>query len=89
MPKIARRTPLATVQGQLTAAHCTSGVVTSAASKAIPVGDDVGSLMGLWRRQLQVGQPLPTLPLPLSVHQSVTVDLEETYKRAAQRAYLK
>ena len=56
--------------------------------EAIPVGEDVGSLIGVWRRQLAVGQPLPTLPLPLSVHQSVVVDLEETYQRAAQRAYL-
>ena len=56
--------------------------------EAIPVGDAAGSLLGLWRRPLQVGQPLPTLPLPLSVHHSVMIDLEETYKRAAQRAYL-
>jgi hypothetical protein len=56
--------------------------------EVVPVGDDMGSLVGLWRRPLQVGQPLPTLPLPLSVHRAVPIDLEETYQRAAKRAYL-
>ena len=56
--------------------------------EVIPVGDDLGSLVGLWRRQLRVGQPLPTLPLPLSVHCAIVIDLEETYQRAAKRAYL-
>ncbi len=56
--------------------------------EVIPVGDDMGSLVGLWRRPLQVGQPLPTLPLPLSVHQAIPIDLEETYHRAAKGAYL-
>jgi len=56
--------------------------------EAVPVGDDVGSLMGLWRRSLIVGEPLPSLPLPLNVHQAVMIDLEETYRRAAKRAYL-
>ena len=56
--------------------------------EVVPVGDDVGSLVGLWRRPLRVGQPLPALPLPLSVHRAVVIDLEETYQRAAKRAYL-
>ena len=56
--------------------------------EVVPVGNDMGSLLGVWRRPLQVGEPLPTLPLPLSVHQSVTIDLEQTYQRAAERAYL-
>ncbi len=56
--------------------------------EVVPVGDDMGTIVGLWRRPLQVGQPLPTLPLPLSVHRSVEIDLEETYRRAAKRAYL-
>jgi hypothetical protein len=54
----------------------------------VPVGEDMGSLVGLWRRPLQVGQPLPALPLPLSVHRAVMIDLEEPYQRAAKRAYL-
>lgn len=56
--------------------------------EVVPVGDDMGSLVGLWRRPLQIGQPLPELPLPLSVHQAIPIDLEETYRRAAKRAYL-
>jgi hypothetical protein len=56
--------------------------------EVIPVGEDMGSLVGLWRRPLQVGQPLPLLPLPLSVHRAIPIDLEETYHRAAKRAYL-
>jgi hypothetical protein len=56
--------------------------------EVVPVGNDMGSLLGLWRRPLPVGQPLPTLPLPLSVHRAVPIDLEETYQRAAKRAYL-
>jgi len=56
--------------------------------EVVPVGEGDGSLLGMWRRPLGVGQPLPPLPLPLSVHQAVLVDLEETYQRAAQRAYL-
>jgi hypothetical protein len=56
--------------------------------EVVPVGDDLGSLVGLWRRPLQVGQPLPSLPLPLSVHHAIMIDLEETYQRAAKRAYL-
>jgi hypothetical protein len=53
---------------------------------AIPVADDMGSRIGVWCRPLRVGEPLPTLPL--SLHQSVTIDLEQTYQRAAERAYL-
>jgi hypothetical protein len=56
--------------------------------EVVPVGDDMGSLLALWRRPLRVGQPLPTLPLPLSVHRAIPIDLEETYQRAAKRAYL-
>jgi hypothetical protein len=56
--------------------------------EVVPVGEDLGSLVGLWRRPLQAGQPLPTLPLPLTVHRPVVIDLEETYQRAAKRAYL-
>jgi hypothetical protein len=56
--------------------------------EAIPVGEDAGAFVGLWRRPLQIGQPLPMLPLPLSIHQAVPIDLEVTYQRAAKRAYL-
>ena len=56
--------------------------------EVVPVGDDMGSLLAVWRRPLQVGLPLPALPLPLSVHQAILIDLEETYQRAAKMAYL-
>ena len=56
--------------------------------EVIPVDDDMGSLVAVWRRPLQVGQPLPALPLPLNVHDAVVIDLEETYHRAAKMAYL-
>jgi uncharacterized protein DUF4058 len=56
--------------------------------EVIPVGADMGSLVALWRRPLRVGQPLPALPLPLDVHRAIMIDLEETYHRAAKRAYL-
>jgi hypothetical protein len=48
----------------------------------------MGSLVALWWRPLRVGESLPVLPLPLSVHQAIVIDLEETYHRAAKRAYL-
>lgn len=47
-----------------------------------------GSQLAVWRRPLTVGQPLPTLPLPLSVDRRVLIDLEATYTRAAADAYL-
>jgi hypothetical protein len=47
-----------------------------------------GSQLAVWRRPLTVGQPLPTLPLPLSLDRYVRVDLEATYTRAAADAYL-
>jgi hypothetical protein len=47
-----------------------------------------GRYVAFWRRQLVVGQPLPTMPLSLTVHQAVEVDLEGTYRRAAEAAYL-
>ncbi len=56
--------------------------------EVVPLGDDMGNLVGLWRHTLKVGQRLPSLPLPLSVYQAIQVDLEETYARAAKRAYL-
>ncbi len=47
-----------------------------------------GRFLAVWHRQLVVGAPLPSMVLPLNVYQSVTVDLEETYRRAAAGAYL-
>ncbi len=47
-----------------------------------------GRFLALWRRQLVVGSPLPAMWLPLSVRESVPVDLEGTYQRASEAAYL-
>jgi len=47
-----------------------------------------GRFLAIWRRPLTVGAPLPSLRLPLSVDESVLVDLEQTYARAAAAAYL-
>lgn len=47
-----------------------------------------GRLLAIWRRSLRVGEPLPSLPLPLNVHESVGVNLESTYMTAAGYAYL-
>lgn len=55
---------------------------------AVPNGDGASPLIGVWRRPLAVGEPLPALPLPLGRRESVSIDLEGTYQRAAKRAYL-
>jgi hypothetical protein len=47
-----------------------------------------GRLIAIWRRPLQVGSPLPTMPLPLTVHAALNVDLEATYMQAAADTYL-
>jgi hypothetical protein len=47
-----------------------------------------GRFLAIWRRILTPGQALPTLPLPLTLHRSLPVDLEPTYSRAAADAYL-
>jgi hypothetical protein len=47
-----------------------------------------GRFLAVWRRPLGVGQPLPLMQLPLSLDESVAVDLEATYRRATDAAYL-
>jgi len=47
-----------------------------------------GQFLALWRRHLAVGSPLPVMWLRLSVRESVPVDLEATYHRATEAAYL-
>jgi hypothetical protein len=49
---------------------------------------DGGHLLAVWPRQLTLGAPPPTVELPLNVYQSVKVDLEQTYARAAADLYL-
>lgn len=45
-------------------------------------------LMAVWADPLTVGQSLPTVSLPLTVHLAVPIDLEATYSRAAEKCYL-
>ena len=47
-----------------------------------------GHFLAVWNRPMIVGRPLPTIALPLTVHQAVNVDLERTYAAAAEDAYL-
>jgi len=47
-----------------------------------------GRYIALWRRQLVPGQPLPEMVLPINLDAAVTVDLEQTYARAAADADL-
>lgn len=54
----------------------------------VPNGDAESPVIGVRHRGLQPGQPLPALPLALLARQSVTVDLEQTYRDACAQAYL-
>jgi hypothetical protein len=47
-----------------------------------------GRNLALWRRPLTAGAPLPSAVLPLTVEAAVTVDLDQTYRRAVEDAYL-
>lgn len=47
-----------------------------------------GRFLAVWRRPLTVGEPLPVMRLPLSADESVAVDLDGMYRRAAEAAYL-
>jgi hypothetical protein len=47
-----------------------------------------GRMLGIWLRPLQVDQPLPTVKLAITLDKAVPIDLEATYCRAAEDAYL-
>jgi hypothetical protein len=47
-----------------------------------------GRILGIWRRPLTAGAALPVVTLPITVDKSITVNLEQTYQRAAADAYL-
>ena len=47
-----------------------------------------GRFLALTHRPMEIGQPLPTVRLPLSVQQAVSIDLEATYARPTAAAYL-
>jgi Protein of unknown function (DUF4058) len=54
------------------------------------VGEPVpeGTILALWRRPLEIGKPLPTVPLALEPNLRVPIDLEHTYRETARRVYL-
>jgi hypothetical protein len=47
-----------------------------------------GRFLAIWRRSLQIGSALPTLPLPLDLNHEIAIDLEQTYMNAADDAYV-
>ncbi len=47
-----------------------------------------GRILAIWRRPLNPGRPLPNATLPLTVEAAVSVDLEQTYRRAVEDAYM-
>jgi hypothetical protein len=54
------------------------------------VGEPVpeGTILALWLRSLEVGQPLPIVPLALDGEREIQINLEHTYQEAARRVYL-
>jgi hypothetical protein len=48
-----------------------------------------GRFLALWRRPLLIGSPLPRMRLALALQDSFQVDLEETYHRATDAAYIR
>lgn len=53
-----------------------------------PAAAQGGRLLGVWQQPLTVGDALLTMRLALSADDSVPVDLEPTYSRAAADSYL-
>ena len=47
-----------------------------------------GRMLAIWRHALAVNEPLPAMPLPLTTHAALEIDLEKTYMQAAADAYL-
>jgi hypothetical protein len=47
-----------------------------------------GTLIASWRRPLTIGQPLTVIPLALTLSEAIEIDLDQTYRQAAKRAYL-
>jgi hypothetical protein len=71
--------------------HFTQPPLPSPFAIGYRVGEPIagkGTLISLWQRPFVVGSPLLPIPLPLTVHNEVIVDLEQTYMRAAVDAYL-
>ena len=87
------RWPLDFGFGQLIAAELGSGLPVPSAPSAVSyrVGAAAaqgGRMLGAWQHALVIGEPIPSMPLPLTPDQQVIVDLEATYARAAADSYV-
>jgi hypothetical protein len=49
---------------------------------------DGGRFLAIWRRPMSINAAIPSMQLPLSAEESVALDLEGTYSRATEAAYL-
>jgi len=47
-----------------------------------------GRMLAVWREPVAIGQPLPSVSLPLTLDLAVPIDLEATYAVAAENCYL-
>jgi hypothetical protein len=68
-----------------------AGSLSAPLAAAYRVGEGAaegGRYLAIWREPLTAGEPLPAMPVPLTVHRAVTLDLESTYMSAAADAYL-
>ena len=54
------------------------------------VGEETfpGRNLAVWQFPLTAGETLPVVPVPLTVHRAIALDLEPTYNAAAEVAYL-
>lgn len=64
------------------------GRLIAALKLVSPRNAEGGRFLANWRRPLTVVGPLPSATLPLTVEAAVSVDLEQTYQRAVDDAYL-
>jgi len=53
-----------------------------------PLVDEERPSLELWERQLTIGQPLPSIALPLESELAILVELEPSYAQATADAYL-
>jgi hypothetical protein len=76
---------IATGLGQVLPAPPAPSVVSYRVGAAAATG---GRLLAVWQHPLSAGAALPTMPLPLTLDDSVVIDLEGTYSRAAADSYV-
>ncbi|WP_439627058.1 DUF4058 family protein [Gemmata sp.] len=87
------RRPLEFSFPQLIAASFAQTLPSAAAPSAVSyrVGATAatgGRMLAVWQHLLAIDEPLPPVPLPLTLDASVRIDLEATYARAAADSYV-